>query len=83
MKKKYNLGGQEIAGEEVEFEVEKEGWNVYILHDGTKLKLKAVVAQIVCLEAHKPDGEPIYLVNSSNVLSVDVPEQYKQKPEQG
>ena len=81
MRKKFNLGGQEVSGEDVEFETEREAWNIYILHDGTKLKLKAVVSQIARLDAYKADGEPIYLVNASNVVAADVPEQLKKKPE--
>ncbi|HUG82490.1 MAG TPA: hypothetical protein VML01_12555 [Bryobacterales bacterium] len=74
MKKNYRLGNQEIPGEEVEFETESERWNTYILHDGSKLKLKTVVAKIIRLEAHKPDGEPVYLVQSSNIVHADVPD---------
>lgn len=66
-------------GEEIEFETEREGWNTYILHDGTRLKFKAVVSNIVRLDAFKPDGEPIYLVNASNVAAADVPEHLKRK----
>ena len=43
MRKEYNVNGQQVYGEEVEFEVDREGWNAYILHDGTKLKVKLVV----------------------------------------
>ena len=32
----YPLGDQQVPGEEVEFEVERENFNTYILHDGTK-----------------------------------------------
>lgn len=81
MKKTYNVGGQQVAGEEIEFETEREGWNAYILHDGSKIKLKAVVSQIVRLDAWKPDGEPVYLVNASNVVTADVPENLKKKLE--
>ena len=81
MKKKYNVGGQDVLGEEVEFESEKEPWNSYILHDGTRLKLKAVVSNIVRLDLYKPDGEPVYLVNASNVVAADVPDNLKKKPE--
>jgi hypothetical protein len=81
VKKTYNINGQPILGEEVEFETEREGWNSYILHDGTRLKLKSVVSSIIRLEAWKPDGEPVYFVNSSNVASADVPENLKKKPE--
>ncbi len=81
LKKKFNLGGREIMGEEVEFESEREAWNVYILQDGTKLKLKSVVASIVRLDEYKPDGEPIYLVNASNVVTADVPDSLKRPQE--
>ena len=81
MKKPYKVGNQEIMGEEIEFETEREGWNTYILHDGTKLKLKSVVAAIIRLDAWKQDGEPLYLVNASNVVTADVPDQLKKKPE--
>jgi hypothetical protein len=77
----YNLGGQEFPGEEVEFEPEHEGFNVYILQDGTKLKFKAVVGQIIRLDAYKPDGEPIYLINASNVAIATVPDSLKRPPE--
>ena len=70
-------------GEEIEFETEREGWNTYILHDGTRMKLKAVVSNIVRLDAYKPDGEPIYIINSSNVAAADVPEGLKKKPGEG
>lgn len=32
VKKDYNVEGQMIPGEEIEFEAEREGWNTYILH---------------------------------------------------
>lgn len=79
MKKHFNLGGQDVPGEEVEFETEREGFNIYILHDGTKLKFKAVVGQIIRLDAYNPNGEPIYMVNASNVIVADVPENLKRK----
>ncbi|HCC58999.1 MAG TPA: hypothetical protein DEQ47_17405 [Solibacterales bacterium] len=80
MKKKYQLGPQEVTGEEIEFETEKEGFNIYILHDGTRLKFKAVVSTIVRLDAYNPNGEPLYMVNASNVMVADVPDALK-KPQ--
>ena len=78
-KKKYNLGGKEIMGQEVQFEPEKESWSVYILEDGTTLKMKSVAATIVRLDEYLPTGEPIYLVNASNIVATDVPDQLKRK----
>ena len=81
-KRKVNFQGQEVWGEEIEFETEREGFNTYILHDGTKLKMKSVVSEILRLDLHKPDGEPIYLINATNVVSAVVAENLKRKPEQ-
>lgn len=64
-------------GQELEFETEREGWNVYILEDGTRVKLKSVAATIVRLDEYLPTGEPIYLVNASNVVATDVPDNLK------
>ena len=78
-KKKYNIGGREIMGQEIEFETESERWNAYILEDGTRLRLKAVAATIVRLDEFLPNGDPMYLVNASNVVATDVPENLKRK----
>ena len=79
MKKTFKFGDQDVHGEEIEFETEREGWNIYILHDGTKLKMKSIVANIIRLDVYKPDGEPVYLVQASNLVAADVPENLKRK----
>lgn len=78
-KRKVKFQGNDVWGEEIEFETEKEGWNDYILHDGTKLKMKTVVSDVVRLELYQPDGSPVYLINSSNVVSAIVPDSLKKK----
>lgn len=78
-KRKFEFQGQEHWGEEVEFETEHEGFNTYILHDGTKLKMKTVVSQVIRLEAYKPDGEPLYLINSTQVVSAIVPDNLRKR----
>jgi hypothetical protein len=76
--RKINLGGKEYAAEIIEFETEREGWNSYILHDGTMLKLKAVVSDIIRVEgAYAPNGDPLYMVQSSNIVTTTVPESLK------
>lgn len=74
MKKKFNIGGREVMGEDVEFEPEREGFNTYVLQDGTTLKLKAVVSKIVRLDEYGPDDNPLYMVSASNVVVTDCPD---------
>jgi hypothetical protein len=80
-KRKVNLGGQEFMGEEVEFEAESaEKWNLYALHDGTTLKLKAVLADVLRLEGqYSPNGDPLYTVNAQIIVATNVPENLKKK----
>jgi hypothetical protein len=81
LRKQYNFNGQQVWGEEIEFETEREGWNIYILHDGTKLKMKSIVSQVVRLESlYGADGQPIYLVQASNIVNTDAPENLKKAP---
>ena len=80
-KRKVNLGGQEFMAEEIEFESESgEKWNVYALHDGTQLKLKAVVAEVLRVEGqYTPTGDPLYTVNASIVVSTNSPDSLRKK----
>jgi len=78
-RKKINFQGQDVWAEEVDFETESENWNTYILHDGTKLKLKTVLAAVLRLDIYKQDGEPVYVVNASPVIAAAVPERLKKK----
>lgn len=79
-KKKFNFGGREVMGQEIEFEAERENWSTYLLEDGTKMRMKAVAATIVRLDEYLPNGDPVYMVNASNIVAADVPEQLKRKP---
>jgi len=66
---------------EIDFTEEKEHWNEYRLADGTTLKVKLVLRGVKRLKRYEPDGTPIYVINSINVVrAVDVPQELKAKP---
>jgi len=69
-------------GEEVDFENEKEHWNVYKLSDGSTLKVKLVLVNVVrSRDQYDPLGNPIYGITSQNIIKVlNVPEKLKRKP---
>jgi len=69
-------------GEEVDFENGKEEWNVYKLADGSTLKVKLVLVNVVrSRNKYDPMGNPIYGITSQNVIKVlNVPEKLKRKP---
>jgi len=70
---KVSFEGQMVEGEEVDFTVAKEDWNVYECEDGTKLRVKVIAQRITrLLDRKTPDGEPVYAVASSNVVVAQV-----------
>ncbi len=66
---------------DIDFDEEEEFWNVYRLSDGSTLKVKLVLRGVKRLKRYEPDGTPIYVINSINVVrAVDVPQELKAKP---
>ena len=83
-KRRINFNGQECAAEEIDFQADSqnggEQWSHYTLHDGTSLKVKAVVVNVLRIEgAYAPNGDPLYQVNASLVVSSDSPEALRKK----
>ncbi|MCK4478663.1 hypothetical protein KAU88_09100 [Candidatus Bathyarchaeota archaeon] len=70
-------------GTEVDFTDEQEYWNTYKLSDGTTLKVKLVLNGVKRLKKCNPDGMPIYLIRSQNIVrTIDVPAKLKAKPKE-
>jgi len=66
---------------DLDFNEEEEHWNTYRLSDGTMLKVKLVLRGVKRLKRYEPDGTPIYVINSINVVrAVNVPKELKAKP---
>ena len=70
-------------GEDIDFDELEEKWNVYKLKDGTTLKVKLVLIGVKRLKKHNPDGTPLYLINSQNVVrAVNIPKDLMAKPKE-
>ena len=72
-------GGQQVEGEEVDFKAVSEPWCTYQLDDGYTVKMKLVVTQVLKTSQKDADGNPVYVVRSSNILAVSPPETYKRR----
>ena len=78
MKKvQLKVGDRNVEGTLVDFETLREEYNSYKLADGSIIRMKTVVTNIIRTEEFAPTGEPIYVVNSQNVLVADVPDELK------
>ena len=78
---KFKLpSGESVDGEQVEINQSSEHWNQYLLEDGSVLKLKSVATKIVRLkDQYDPIGNPVYFLQSNNVVTVDSPEELKKR----
>ena len=73
------LGDKTVEGTLVDFETVREEYNSYKLSDGSTIRMKTVVTNIIRTEEFTPTGEPVYIVNSQNVLVADVPDQLNKR----
>jgi hypothetical protein len=71
------VGDKTVDGTLVDFETVREEYNSYKLSDGSTIRMKTVVTNIIRTDEFTPTGEPIYIVNSQNVLVADVPDGLK------
>ena len=72
-----NFGRRTVEATEVGFKSIKEEWNEYQADDGTVLRLKVVVSEVIRLDEYDQDSKPIYVVKSGNILASSVPEHLK------
>ena len=73
--RKINFQGQVRDAVTVDFEADKESFSTYILHDGSTLKLKAVLTEVMRVEGmYTPNGDPVYLIQAAQIMSVSAPD---------
>ncbi|MBI2858663.1 MAG: hypothetical protein HYX90_06265 [Chloroflexi bacterium] len=77
---KVRWQGKDVDALEVRFKGIREDWNEYDLEDGTTLRMKAVVAEIIrVVDQYDQENNPVYMVKSTNMLVVKAPDNLKKK----
>ena len=73
---------EDIAkADDMDWTEENEFWNTYRLSDGTLLKVKMVLKGVKRLKKYSPDGTPIYIIMSDNVVrAMEIQGNVKLKP---
>ena len=80
MAHKIKYRGRETEADMVEASQSNEKWNEYLLEDGSVLKIKLVLKKAFRLRGeYDPEGNPLYVVESQNVLTVNCPDDLKRK----
>jgi hypothetical protein len=80
-KVKINFGGEEVEATPIEINQTSEQWNQYLLDDGTMIKMKLVATKVLRVDnKYDKEGNPVYFVQSTNVISVAAPDNLRKKP---
>jgi hypothetical protein len=78
-KTRINIGDRTIEAEDMEFKTGREEWNEYQVEDGFTVRIKLVVSSILKTGERDPQGNPVYIVQSTNIVKVLPPESYSQR----
>jgi hypothetical protein len=79
-KKRVNLGTEQVDATEVGFRSSGENWNEYLVDDGTVVRMKLVVTEILRIDdRYDHEGNPQYFVKSTNVVAVSAPEHLRRE----
>lgn len=72
--------GKEVDGIDVGFKVTREDWNEYQLSDGTQLRMRLIVSDVIFVpDEFDQEGNPIYVIKSKNMLVVKSPDHLKKQ----
>ncbi|MBI4462112.1 MAG: hypothetical protein HY653_04320 [Acidobacteria bacterium] len=71
---RINIGDRTIEAEDMEFNTGREDWNEYVVEDGYTVRIKLVVSSILKTGERDPQGNPVYIVQSTNIVKVLPPE---------
>jgi len=67
--------GRDVDGDDVSFSVTNEDWNRYQLHDGTEIRIRLIVQDVIKIPGEvDAQGNPAYVVRSSQIMVVKPPE---------
>lgn len=83
-KVKVPVGPNQFAdGTRVGFKPISEPWCELDCDDGTRIRVKLVVTEVIKIDgARTPEGDPVYVIRSSNVMHATVPEGEKDGQQQ-
>ena len=79
--RKFTLpDGRVVDAMPVGFQTGREDWNEYLADDGSVIRSKLVVTELLrIVNEWAPDGQPLYATVAMNLLTVDAQESMKKR----
>ncbi len=79
-KKTVEHNGRQVEGEVLEFESKTpENFTQYVCEDGTVIRIKIVLLEVVKLPEYNDRNEPVYRFAAQQIMSTTVPDSLKKK----
>lgn len=70
--------GREVEAIDVSFKIIREDWNEYQLADGTELRIRLIISDVVMIPGeYDKEGNPVYQVKSANMIALKSPDHLK------
>jgi hypothetical protein len=83
-KKRINFQNREVEVTPLTYRAAGEHWNEYLVDDGTVVRVKLVVTEILRIDGqYDNDRNPLYVVRSGNVIVVSSPESIRKQNSPG
>lgn len=83
-RRKVQHEGQTYDGVDVSITSSNENWNEYLVSDGSVVRVKLVATEVIRLvDRYDADDNPVYLVRSTNIMTVHASEGLRRKQSGG
>ncbi len=73
--------GRNVEGQPVSFATTREDWNEYAFEDGSVLRMKTILLEVVRLDEYSDDGDPIYQFKAHQIMGIRAADALKKKRE--
>lgn len=82
-RRKVPYQGKQCDGIEVPIKSSGELWSEYLLEDGTVIRIKMIMTDVIKVEnEYDAEGTPVYVLKSTMISSVSAPEELRKKVDQ-
>lgn len=81
MKRRIKYQNKEVIAKVIPFDIINDNWSEFSLNDGTTIRIRPVVNEILRLEdEYSQSGDPVYVIMSNNLsLLTNVPEHLRRE----
>ena len=76
---KVQWGNATVEGLDLDFRTLREEWNEYETEDGSRIRVKLVVSEIIRTDQYDTQADqPLYVVRSGNIVVTKAPDELKE-----